>query len=167
MCVCVLHTIRVGQNRVYTPYMTVYLAISLPKIPYVQRIHMVLANPNHVGRDPTWVNAGADDGGHASSLGSFVIFLFRPVHMRGGIAKSVCKRKGSVDPSSAECLQMQGLCGSFFCRVLANARALWILPLQSVCECKGPVDPSSAECLQLQGLCRSFLCRVFTNARAL
>jgi hypothetical protein len=24
---------RVGQNRIYTPYMTVYLAISLPKIP--------------------------------------------------------------------------------------------------------------------------------------
>jgi len=33
---------RVGQNRVYTPYMTVFLVISLPKIPY---IYMVLANP--------------------------------------------------------------------------------------------------------------------------
>jgi hypothetical protein len=28
---------RVGQNRKYTPYMTVYLAISLPKMPYVHR----------------------------------------------------------------------------------------------------------------------------------
>jgi len=37
--------IRVGQNRIYTPYMTVYLAISLPKIPYMHRIYMVLANP--------------------------------------------------------------------------------------------------------------------------
>jgi hypothetical protein len=29
---------RVGQNRIYTPYMTVYLVISLPKIPYIHRI---------------------------------------------------------------------------------------------------------------------------------
>jgi len=29
---------RVGQNRIYTPYMNVYLAISLPKIPYMHRI---------------------------------------------------------------------------------------------------------------------------------
>jgi hypothetical protein len=36
---------RVGQNRVCTPYMTVLLAISLPKVPYIHRIYMVLANP--------------------------------------------------------------------------------------------------------------------------
>ena len=36
---------RVGQNRIYTPYMTVYLVISLPKLSYIHRIHMVLANP--------------------------------------------------------------------------------------------------------------------------
>ena len=44
---------RVGQNRFYSPYMTVYLAFSLPKIPYVHRIYIyiyiniyvVLANP--------------------------------------------------------------------------------------------------------------------------
>jgi len=41
--------IRVGQNCIYTPYMTVYLVISLPKIPYIHRIYMVLANPNHDG----------------------------------------------------------------------------------------------------------------------
>ena len=29
---------RVNQNRIYTPYMTVYLVISLPKIPYIHRI---------------------------------------------------------------------------------------------------------------------------------
>ena len=28
------HIIRVGQNRMYTPDKTVYLVISLPKIPY-------------------------------------------------------------------------------------------------------------------------------------
>jgi hypothetical protein len=39
---------RVGQNRIYTPYVTVYLVISLPKIPYIQRIYMVLANPRDV-----------------------------------------------------------------------------------------------------------------------
>jgi len=42
-----IHISRVGQNRIYTPYMTVYLVISLPKIPYVNRIYMVLANPTH------------------------------------------------------------------------------------------------------------------------
>jgi len=41
------HITRVGQNRIYTPYMTVYLVISLPKIPYIHRIYMVLANPTH------------------------------------------------------------------------------------------------------------------------
>ena len=35
---------RVGQNRVYAPFMTVYLVISLPKMPYIHRICMVLAN---------------------------------------------------------------------------------------------------------------------------
>jgi hypothetical protein len=42
-----LLTSRVGQNRIYTLYMTVYLVISLPKIPYMHRIFMVLANPTH------------------------------------------------------------------------------------------------------------------------
>jgi len=36
---------KVGQNRIYTPYMTVYTVISLPKIPYIHRMYMVLANP--------------------------------------------------------------------------------------------------------------------------
>jgi len=36
---------RVGQNRIYTYIYTVYLVISKPKIPYVHRIYMVLANP--------------------------------------------------------------------------------------------------------------------------
>jgi hypothetical protein len=40
-----LNMSRVGQNRTYTLYMTVYLVIPLPKIPYVHRIYMVLANP--------------------------------------------------------------------------------------------------------------------------
>jgi len=39
---------RVGQNRIYTPYMTVYLVISLPKLPYVNRIYMALANPTDI-----------------------------------------------------------------------------------------------------------------------
>jgi hypothetical protein len=41
------HIIRVGQNRIYTPYMTVYLVLSLPKIPYIRRIYMVLPNPTY------------------------------------------------------------------------------------------------------------------------
>jgi len=31
---------RVGQNRIYTPYMTVYMVISLPKIPYTHRTYI-------------------------------------------------------------------------------------------------------------------------------
>ena len=48
----VLHALlisRVGQNRMYTPYMTVNLVISLTKVPYVDRIYMVLANPTYFG----------------------------------------------------------------------------------------------------------------------
>ena len=44
---CVHNMIRVGQNHIYTPDMTVYLVISLPKIPFIHRIYMVLANPEH------------------------------------------------------------------------------------------------------------------------
>jgi len=36
----------VGQNRVHTPYMAGILVISLPKIPYVHRIYVILANPS-------------------------------------------------------------------------------------------------------------------------
>jgi len=45
-CVCHLHKAnptsymyRVSQNRIYTPYMTVYMVISLPKIPYIHRVY--------------------------------------------------------------------------------------------------------------------------------
>ena len=38
--------LRVGQNRMYTPHMTVYLVISLPKVSYIHRICIVLANPS-------------------------------------------------------------------------------------------------------------------------
>jgi len=38
---------RVGQNCIYTPYMTVYFVISLPKLPNIHRIYMVLANPKY------------------------------------------------------------------------------------------------------------------------
>jgi len=48
MLVSVVLMSRVGQNRIYTPYMTVYLVISLPKIPYIHRIYMVLTNPTYV-----------------------------------------------------------------------------------------------------------------------
>jgi len=37
---------RVGLARtVYAPYMTLYLVVSLPKIPYIHCIYLVLANP--------------------------------------------------------------------------------------------------------------------------
>jgi hypothetical protein len=39
--VCVFECMhaRVGQNRIYTPYMTVYLMISLPKILYIYTVY--------------------------------------------------------------------------------------------------------------------------------
>ena len=46
-CRSLKNMIRVGQDRIYTPYMTLYLVISLPKIPWIHRIYMVLANPKH------------------------------------------------------------------------------------------------------------------------
>jgi hypothetical protein len=30
---------RIGQNRIYTTYMTVYLVISLPNLPYIHHIY--------------------------------------------------------------------------------------------------------------------------------
>ena len=39
---------RVGQNCIFTPYMTVYLVTSQPKITYMHRIYMVRANPKNV-----------------------------------------------------------------------------------------------------------------------
>jgi len=44
----VWYTYRVGQNRIYTPYMAVYSVIYLPKIPYIHRIYMVLAKPIYI-----------------------------------------------------------------------------------------------------------------------
>jgi len=44
------HISRVGQNRIYTYKYTVYLVIFEPKIPYVNRIYMVLANPIYIHR---------------------------------------------------------------------------------------------------------------------
>jgi len=41
---------RVGQNRMYTPYMAVCMVISLPKIPYIHRVYMVLASPSYKRR---------------------------------------------------------------------------------------------------------------------
>jgi hypothetical protein len=43
---------RVGQNRICAPYLTVYLVISLPKVPYIHRIYMVLANPIYAVYSP-------------------------------------------------------------------------------------------------------------------
>jgi len=38
---------RVGQNRIFTPYMNVYFGICRPKITYKPRTYMVLVNPIH------------------------------------------------------------------------------------------------------------------------
>jgi hypothetical protein len=43
-----LHIVRVGQNHIFTVYMTVYLVISQSKILYIHCKYMVLANPNNM-----------------------------------------------------------------------------------------------------------------------
>jgi hypothetical protein len=44
--------LRVGQNRIYTPYMTVYLVISLPKILYIYGSGQpILGNIHRVGQN--------------------------------------------------------------------------------------------------------------------
>jgi len=49
LCVCVcVFVCRVGQNRTYAPYMTIYLVIFQPKLPYIHCIYMVLGNPRVV-----------------------------------------------------------------------------------------------------------------------
>jgi hypothetical protein len=37
-------THRVGQNRIHAPYMTLYLVISQPKIPYIHHMYVILSN---------------------------------------------------------------------------------------------------------------------------
>jgi hypothetical protein len=49
-----LQMTRVGQNRIYAPYMTVYLVISLPKKTYMHRVYMVLANPTDDRMTHSW-----------------------------------------------------------------------------------------------------------------
>jgi len=44
------HTRRFGQNRTSAPYMTVYLVISLLKIPYIHRIYLWFWLTLHVRR---------------------------------------------------------------------------------------------------------------------
>jgi len=54
VCLCVLVLVhgnapregsRVGQNRIYTPYTTLYSVISLQRTPYIHHIYMIPANP--------------------------------------------------------------------------------------------------------------------------
>jgi len=51
VCVVRVCILRVGQNHICTPYMTVYFVISLPETPCIHRIYridMVLANLMYV-----------------------------------------------------------------------------------------------------------------------
>jgi hypothetical protein len=54
---CHANTPRVGQNGIYTPYMTIYLVISLPKKTYIYRVYMwfwpTLHTPLHFTGSPT------------------------------------------------------------------------------------------------------------------
>ena len=79
---------RVGQNRIWTQYMTVYSVIPLPKVPY---IYMILANPNgHAkslaqtslclgvpwGRPPLWIlTCNSMVGQNHILYGVYMVFL--------------------------------------------------------------------------------------------
>jgi len=71
---------RVGQDRIHTTYMTVYLVISLPNIPYIHRIYiyMVLANPMYVamcgiGQPKSYGNLPAKNTGHTPYIHTYVL----------------------------------------------------------------------------------------------
>ena len=56
LCTGGCEVLKVGHNRIYAPYITVYLVISLPKIPYIHRMYMVLANPRSLRCGTMWVS---------------------------------------------------------------------------------------------------------------
>ena len=44
-----MHRVYIESARtIYTPYITVYLMVFLPKLPYIYRIYMVLANSMYI-----------------------------------------------------------------------------------------------------------------------
>jgi len=76
---------RVGQNRIYTPYMTVYLVISLPKIPYVNRIYMVLANPSHNHIYTVYIQYAEFLAGKSPNIQSYTVHTYssgQPTYLR-------------------------------------------------------------------------------------
>jgi hypothetical protein len=46
--VCFGSHVGLAEPHIDTPYVTVYLVISLPKISYIYRLCIVLANPTHL-----------------------------------------------------------------------------------------------------------------------
>ena len=95
---------RVGQSRIYTPYMTVYMVISLPKIPYTHCIYMVLANPIHtvflVGKSPNEPSNTVHINGSSSYKLGFLAPIFKP-HRRFKISFVSCLQTACSPYSSA------------------------------------------------------------------
>jgi len=53
--------VRVGQNRLCTPCMTVYLMISLPNVRYTDGIYMVMANAMYGVWPKPWLSLHAHE----------------------------------------------------------------------------------------------------------
>jgi len=78
-----LRIIRVGQNRIYTPYMTIRLVISLPKIPYIHRIYVwfwptlrIIASMNS-----SWTQTRSVYGAHDYSAHDYSVGLARTIYL--------------------------------------------------------------------------------------
>ena len=77
---------RVGQNRIYTRYMTVYLVISLPKTPFIHT-YMALASPTCVSKILKAEQKKKVDCHHPPSP-FFSMLVFFNASFQGGSSKS-------------------------------------------------------------------------------
>ena len=126
------HMGRVGQNRVYTTYMTVYLVISLPKIPCIHRVYMILANPTH-GPHFSACKASAHLVLFVAKVFDSLVVYERVHHS----ATSLCLQAAEC----TQCVHMMCMCVSVCLCVCVSQK--WL----SVCMCRHVRKPF---CLQLR-----------------
>jgi len=136
----------VGQNRIYAPYMTVYLVISLPKIPYIHRIHMVLANPSLTSyKGPLHVNTMYQDRNCLLSENVKGPTIYRIVSL---YMLTCCTQRGQLKmltPSSVVCVAEPALCVSVcVCMCALQLSCCCVQKCVCVCLCGVSNDPRAS-----------------------
>jgi len=66
---------RVGQNSISAPYTTVYLVISMSRMPCINRVYMVLAKPSDITFDPQVMTCTPES---LPSIPSYIIHNLSP-----------------------------------------------------------------------------------------